>query len=73
MKQHDGTIEVIQLTRLNGRQFLLNSELIKFLEETPDTVVTLVNNERIVVTETADDIVDRVVEYGRRLRAFARD
>ena len=73
MKQHDGTIEVIQLTRLNGRQFLLNSELIKFLEETPDTVVTLVNNERIVVTETADDIVDRVVEYGRRLRVFACD
>ncbi len=64
---------MIQLTRLNGRQFLLNSELIKFLEETPDTVVTLVNNERIVVTETADDIVDRVVEYGRRLRVFALD
>ena len=61
---------MIRLTRLNGREFLLNSELIKFLEETPDTVVTLLNGERLVVSESADDVIDRVVDFGRRLRAF---
>ncbi len=61
---------MIRLTRLNGREFLLNSELIKFLEETPDTVVTLVNGERVVVSERLDDIIERVIDFGRRLRAF---
>lgn len=61
---------MIRLTRLNGRQFLVNSELIKFLEETPDTVVTLINGERFLVEENADEIVDRVIEYGKRVRAF---
>ncbi len=61
---------MIQLTRLNGRRFLLNSELIKFVEETPDTVVTLINGERLVVSDGVEDIVERVVDYGRRLRAF---
>ncbi len=61
---------MIRLTRLNGRGFLLNSELIKFMEETPDTVITLVNGERFLVTETSDQVVDLVVDYGKRLRAF---
>lgn len=61
---------MIQLTRLNGRAFLLNCDLIKFVEETPDTVVTLVNGDRLVVIEKADEIVARVVHYGRQLRVF---
>lgn len=64
---------MIRLTRLNGRAFLLNADLIKFMEETPDTVITLVNGERFLVTETSDEIVDRVVDYGKRLRAFPTD
>ena len=64
---------MIRLTRLNGQEFLLNSELIKFMEETPDTVVTLVSGERIVVSESIDSVVDRVVEFGKRLRVFAQD
>lgn len=62
---------MIRVTRLNGKEFMLNSDLIKYLEETPDTVVTLVNNERVVVAEKMDTIVERVIDYGRRLRAIA--
>ncbi len=65
-----GTGQVIRLTRLNGKGFILNADLIKVLEETPDTVVTLVNGERMVVTEKADEVVALAVEYGRLLRAF---
>ncbi len=64
---------MIRLTRLNDRAFLVNADLIKFVEETPDTVVTLINGDRVVVREDADEIVARVVDYGRRLRAFAAD
>ncbi len=51
----------------------LNSDLIKFLEETPDTVITLISGERVVVSENVKIIVDRVVEYHKRLRVFAHD
>lgn len=64
---------MIRLTRLNDREFLLNADLIKFVEETPDTVVTLINGDRVVVQENADEIVSRVVDYGRQLRVFAVD
>ena len=61
---------MIRLTRLNKQPFVMNCELIKFLEETPDTVVTLVNNEKIVVSEPIGTIVDRVIEFQRRLHIF---
>lgn len=62
---------MISLTRLNGQQFILNSELIKLLEETPDTMITLVNGERIIVKEPIDEVVRRAVEFSRHVRAFA--
>ncbi len=62
---------MIRLTRLNGSEFVLNCEQIKCVECTPDTVVTLLNGEKVMVKEPSDEIVERVVEYGRRLRAFA--
>jgi flagellar protein FlbD len=61
---------VIRLTRLNKQPFVVNCELIKFLEETPDTVITLINNEKIVVGESMEQVVDRAIEFGRRLRVF---
>ena len=61
---------MIRLTRLNQRPFILNSDLIKFIEETPDTIITLANNERILVKEPADEVVQRVIYYGRTMRAF---
>lgn len=61
---------MIKLTRLNNKAFVLNCELIKFIEETPDTVVTLTTNEKIVVREHSDVLIDRVIDYGRRLRVF---
>lgn len=61
---------MISVTRINHQRFVLNCELIKFIEETPDTIITLVNNEKIVVSESADAIVDKVIEFGRRQRIF---
>jgi flagellar protein FlbD len=63
---------MIKVTRLNGKEFVLNAELIQFLEETPDTVVTLVNHEKIVVKESVDEVMNRVTEYQRKIRSFQR-
>ena len=48
---------MIQLTRLNNHSLIVNSDLIKFLEKSPDTVLTLVTGEKIVVRETSEDKV----------------
>ena len=62
---------MIQLTRLSGQEFIVNAEFIKFVEETPDTVITLVNGDRLLVRESLEEVVRRSVEYSRSVRAFA--
>ena len=61
---------MIRVTRLNGREFVVNADMIQFLEETPDTVVTLTNHEKIVVKESVDEVVRRVIEYARAVRSL---
>ncbi len=56
---------MIRLTRLNGQQITVNSDLIKFVESNPDTVITLVNGDKILVHETPDDVLHRVIEFRR--------
>ena len=58
---------MIRLTRLNKRPLVVNSDLIKFIENAPDTVITLVSGEKIVVLETVDEVIARVVEFRQRL------
>ena len=54
---------MIQVTRLNRSTFVLNAEWIETVEATPDTVITMVNGKRFIVTEPVGEIVSRVVEY----------
>ena len=61
---------MIQLTRFNGSEFVVNADLIKFLEQTPDTVVTLTSGEKMLVKEKVEEIVRRAVQYHRALRYF---
>jgi len=50
---------------------VVNAELIKFVESTPDTLITLTTGEKIMVRETLEEVVDRAILYGRRIRCFA--
>jgi len=56
---------MIQLTRLNNHSLTVNSDLIKFVEQAPDTVITLLNGEKIVVRESAQEVLERVVQFRR--------
>lgn len=62
---------MIQVTRLNGRKVVINAELIKTIEETPDTTITLINGDHIIVRESMAEIVRRAVDYARGVRTFA--
>ena len=56
---------MIQLTRLNNRALTVNSDLIKFVEQSPDTLVTLITGEKLVVLENAGEIVARIIDFRR--------
>ncbi len=56
---------MIQLTRLNSKALIVNSDLIKFVEQSPDTTVTLVTGEKIVVLEKPGDVIARIVTFRR--------
>src|SRR5580658_259702 len=60
---------MIQLTRLNGTPIMLNSDLIKTAEASPDTMLTLINGEKLIVRESCGEVTDRVLAYRARLLA----
>lgn len=57
---------MILVTRLNGTPLMLNEYFIEAAEETPDTVVTMMNGHRYILQEKLDDIIERSVEFRRR-------
>jgi flagellar protein FlbD len=54
---------MIKLTRLTGEPFILNAELIEYVEARPDTFVTITTGERLVVAESMDEVMRRAVVY----------
>ncbi len=62
---------MIKLSRLNGEQFVLNADLIRLVESRPDTFITLTTNERLIVKESVEEVVRRILAYRRAERAYA--
>ncbi len=58
---------MVQLTRLNNSPLLVNSDLIKWIENAPDTVLTLVTGEKIIVLESSKQVLDKIVEFRRKI------
>lgn len=55
---------MIILHRLNGKEFVLNAEHIKFVESTPDTLITLIaGDEKFMVKESVDEVIKSVIDY----------
>lgn len=61
---------MITLTRLNDTRFVVNAEMIRTVEERPDTTIVLLNGETFIVKETMDEVVGKAVEYGRMIRVY---
>jgi len=58
---------MITVTRLNGQSYYLNCELIETIENTPNTVITLRDGKKVVVSETSEEIVQKIIEYKKRI------
>ena len=60
---------MIKLTRLNQLPLFLNSDLIEHIDATPDTVVSLTSGQKFLVTESPEEIVDKIVEFRRTIHS----
>ena len=61
---------MIKLTKLNGEQFVLNAGLIRYIESRPDTFITLTTDDRVIVQESVDEVVQRSIDYSRAIRTI---
>ncbi len=57
---------MVELTRLNDQKVVINADLIEFIEETPDTLISTNTGKKIMVKEPVKIVIDKVVEYRRR-------
>ncbi len=58
---------MIELSRLNGKKFVLNCELIKMVESTPDTVITLTSGEKLMVRDPLEEVVRMTTDFKKRI------
>ena len=61
---------MIFLTRLNKTSVVVNAEMIKMIESTPDTLITMINGDTMMIRETVDDVVEKAIEYARQIRGL---
>ena len=54
---------MIKLTRIDGETFVLNAELMRYVEKRPDTFITLTTGERLIVAESLDEVIERAIRY----------
>ncbi|GEN34097.1 flagellar FlbD family protein [Aneurinibacillus danicus] len=61
---------MVRLTRLNGKEYVVNALLIESLEATPDTMVTLVNGKKFVIKESIPDVLSALKEFYKEINAI---
>ncbi|MCP4572093.1 MAG: flagellar FlbD family protein [bacterium] len=61
---------MIKVTKLNGREIVVNADLIEFIESTPDTLISLTTGRKIMVLEDLDDVIQRSVGYRMQSRIY---
>ena len=54
---------MIKVTRLNGTDLIVNAELIEFVENTPDTIITTTSGKKIIVRDDAESVIKKVLQY----------
>ena len=63
---------MIKVKRLNNKEFVINSDLILYVEETPDTVITIKKKKKVVVTDSVDEIIDKVIAFKAKAIEYKR-
>jgi flagellar protein FlbD len=64
---------MIKVTRLNGLEYYINPHQIESIEIKPDTTLLMLSGKHVVVKETIEEIIDRIVEYRQRIGGFKNE
>ncbi|PLV59375.1 flagellar FlbD family protein [Thermotoga sp. KOL6] len=64
---------MIRLTRIDGKWFFLNADLIETVEALPDTTITLLNGRKYIVKESVEEVIQRVIEYKRKILCWWKE
>ncbi len=64
---------MVHLKKLHGEDIVVNAELIEYVESTPDTTITLTTGHKLMVRETVDELIDKVIAYRRKAYGICRD
>lgn len=57
---------MVKVTKLGGEMVYINSDLIEFIESTPDTMITLTTGRKIIIKESVDSVVDEIISYRKK-------
>jgi flagellar protein FlbD len=60
-------LTVIRVTTMDGRQLMINSDLIETIQSTPDTVITFMDGKKLIVRDSVEDVVNRIIEFRHRV------
>ncbi len=63
---------MIKVKKINGRDLIINAELIEFVEKTPDTIISMTTGKKIIVKDTTEELIKKVIEYRREIFPFKR-
>jgi flagellar protein FlbD len=64
---------MIQVTRLNGVEYYINPHQVESIEVHPDTTLLMLSGKHVVVKETVEEIIGRIVDYRRQIGAFKNE
>ena len=64
---------MIQVTRLNGKLYWINPHQIESMEKTPDVTLSLLSGKKVVVKESPEEVIARIVEYRRKIGTFSQE
>lgn len=64
---------MIDLRLINGTHIVLNSDLIEFIEATPDTIISLSTGKKMIVKETVDEVIEKIIQFRRRIGVVTRE
>jgi len=64
---------MIKVTRLNGKEYFINPHQIESIEILPDTTLLMLSGKHVVVLEKVDEVLDRIIEYRKRIGYFKNE
>lgn len=62
---------MIILTKINNQDFVINSDLIETIEQTPDTIITMTTGNKYVVKQSQEEIIRRIIQYKRKIHLIS--